>query len=312
MTEQGAAGFTPGLPIELRSGFDDDAEVYQRTRPVCPPELFDDLMRLARLSPGDRVLEIAPGTGQATVPLAERGLAITAVELGASLAAVARRRLARFPDVEVVTSAFEDWQPTDDNPWSAVVVFSALHWIDPKLRYTKPAALLRPNSAFVVAGCQWARPAVVHPFWTEVQQEYRAVGFRGAPPPPPAEFEPWHFPPQAAESGFEETASLRYPFQKTYSAEDYLAQLATQSGTRELGPEKAAMFLDLVRRRLDVHGRPSLTATFVGYLTVAFRRLRPARCLALSLPQDVVASGRATATPATGSVADQVLARLKR
>jgi protein-L-isoaspartate O-methyltransferase len=104
MANQWAAGLTPAWALELRAGFDADAEVYQRTRPVCPPALFDDLIRLAGLSPGDRVLEIAPGTGQATVPLAERGLAVTSVELGPSLAAVARRRLARFPAVEVVTS----------------------------------------------------------------------------------------------------------------------------------------------------------------------------------------------------------------
>ena len=272
MTEHWWPGLTPAAAIELRGGFADDAEVYQRTRPVCPPELFDDLMRLARLSAGDRVLEIAPGTGQATVPLAERGLVITAVELGASLAAVARGRLAHFPDVNVVTSAFEDWQQTDDAPWRAVIVFSALHWIDPAVRYTKPAALLRPGSAMVVAGCQWARPTAAHPFWTEVQQDYLAVGFRGSPPPPPEEFEPWHFPPSATEAGFDETASLLYPFQKTYSAADYLAQLATQSGTKELGPEEAAHFLSLVRHRLDALGRPSLTATFVGFLAVAIRR----------------------------------------
>ena len=78
----------------LRAGFDEAAETYQRTRPVCPPQLFDDLVRLAGLAPGDRVADIGCGTGQATVPLAERGMAVTAVELGAGLAAVARRRLA--------------------------------------------------------------------------------------------------------------------------------------------------------------------------------------------------------------------------
>ena len=108
MANEWTAGLTPVAARELRVGFDDDAEVYERTRPVCPPELFADLIRLARLAPGDRVLEIAPGTGQATIPLAERGLAVTAVELGPALAAAARRRLARFPAVEVVTSSFED------------------------------------------------------------------------------------------------------------------------------------------------------------------------------------------------------------
>ena len=277
MAEQWWPGLTPAAAAELRGGFNDDAEVYQRTRPVCPRELFDDLMRVARLSPGDRVLEIAPGTGQATVPLAERGLAITAVELGASLAAMARRRLARFPAAEVVTSAFEEWQPAGDHPWNAVIVFSALHWIDPEVRYAKPAALLRPGGAMVVAGCQWARPAVAHPFWNDVQQDYQAVGFRGSPPPPPEEFKPWHFPPSATEAGFDEAASLLYPFQKTYSAEDYLAQLATQSTAKELGREKAGKFLGLVRHRLAAHGWPPLTATFVGYLAVAIRRERAIR-----------------------------------
>jgi hypothetical protein len=50
---------------DLSAGFDEAAEVYQRTRPVCPPQLFDDLIGLAGLSPGNRVVEIGCGTGQA-------------------------------------------------------------------------------------------------------------------------------------------------------------------------------------------------------------------------------------------------------
>jgi SAM-dependent methyltransferase len=275
MANRWSAGLTPAAALALRAGFDDDAEVYQRTRPVCPPALFDDLIRLAGLSPGDRVLEIAPGTGQATVPLAERGLAVTAVELGPSLAAVARRRLASFPAVEVVTSSFEDWQPRDDVSYDAVVVCNALHWIDAEVRYAKPAALLRPGSAFAIASCQWARPVRADPFWTEVQQDYLAVGFRGSPPPAPDQVEPWRFPPAGSDAGFVETASRRYPFAMTYSAADYLAQLSTQAGTRELGSARAADFLDRVRRRLDALGSPALTATFVACLTIGTRRERP-------------------------------------
>ena len=69
---------------QLRTVFNLAAEDFDRTRPVCPPQVFDDLIRLAGLGPGDRVAEIGCGTGQATVPLAERGLTVTAVELGPS------------------------------------------------------------------------------------------------------------------------------------------------------------------------------------------------------------------------------------
>jgi SAM-dependent methyltransferase len=254
----------------LRAGFDADAEAYQRTRPVGPPQMFDDLVRLARLSPGDRVVEIGCGTGQATVPLAERGLAVTAIELGPALAQVARRRLADFPNVDVVTSSFEDW-PANQGGADAVVAINCLHWIDPAVRYAKPAGLLKPQAAMVVVSCAWARPEDAEPFWAQVQEDYRAVGFEGSPPPPPSQIEAWHFPAEASPY-FEEIASLRYPFQLTYSAGDYLAQLATQSGTHALGAATAERFLSLVRRRLEAAGWPSLTATFVGRLAVARQR----------------------------------------
>jgi len=253
----------------LRAGFDRAAEDFQRTRPVCPPQLFDDLIDLAGLEAGCRVLEIGCGTGQATVPLAERGLAVTAVELGAELAAIARRRLAGFPAAEVVTCSFEDWQPQGAR-FDAVLAVSSLHWIDPPLRYSKPYGLLRSGGVMAVAGCQWARPANAEPFWTEVQEDYRAVGFEGSPPPPPEQIGPKHFPPEAG-SFFSEVASLRYPFQVRYGAEDYLAILATQSGTRALGEARSAEFLARVRHRLESLGWPRLTATFVGRLTVGRR-----------------------------------------
>ena len=254
---------------DLRSGFDRAAEDYQRTRPVCPPQLFDDLIRLAGLQAGDRVIEIGCGTGQATVPLAQRGLAVTAVELGPGLAAIARRRLTGFPAAEVVTSSFEDWRPQEAG-FDAVVAVNSLHWIDPRLRYAKPHELLRPGGAMALAGCMWARPADAGPFWTEVQADYRAVGFEGDPPPAPGQIGPRHFPREAW-SLFTEVASLRYPFEVVYRAEDYLANLATQSGTRALGEARSAEFLARVRRRLESFGWPELTATFVGYLTVGQR-----------------------------------------
>jgi len=257
------------LTRHLRGGFDRAAEDYQRTRPVCPPQLFEDLIRLAGLTAGDRVIEIGCGTGQATVPLAERGLAVTAVELGPELAAIARRRLTGFPAAEVVTCSFEDWQP-QDAVFDAVVAVNCLHWIDPQLRYSKPHGLLRSGGAMVVAGCKWARPADAGRFWTDVQADYRAVGYEGDPPPPPEQIGPWHFPSEAR-SLFMEVASRRYPFEVLYSAEDYLANLATQSGTHALGEVRSAEFLARVRQRLESFGWPQLTAAFVGYLTVGQR-----------------------------------------
>jgi SAM-dependent methyltransferase len=180
----------------LRAGFDRAAEDYQRTRPICPRQLFDDLIQLTGLEAGGRVMEIGCGTGQATVPLAERGLTVTAVELGAELAAIARRRLTGFPAAEVVTCSFEDWPPPGA-AFDAVVAVNSLHWIDPELRYSKPYGLLRSGGTMAVAGCLWAQAADAERFWTDVQEDYRAVEFDGSPPPPPEQIGPRHFPPES-------------------------------------------------------------------------------------------------------------------
>ncbi|HEY5988888.1 MAG TPA: class I SAM-dependent methyltransferase [Streptosporangiaceae bacterium] len=108
----------------LRTTFTEDAELYDRARPGYPPEMFDDLVELAGIGPGCRVLEIGCGTGQATVPLAERGCRIVAVELGAAMAGIARDRLARCPAAEVVTSSFEAW-PLPPEPFDVVLAATA-------------------------------------------------------------------------------------------------------------------------------------------------------------------------------------------
>jgi SAM-dependent methyltransferase len=259
--------------LSLRGGFDAAAQVYDRTRPVCPAGLFDDLVDLAGLAPGDEVIEIGCGTGQATVPLAERGLAVTAVELGAELAAIARDRVAAFPAVEVVTASFESWERAIAS-CDAVAAFNSMHWIDPRHRYAKPFRLLRPGGFIVVGACAWARPADAGRFWAEVQEDYRAVGYPGSPPPPPELIGPRHLPVEAR-GFFDEVASLRYPFEVDYSARDFLDQLATQSSTRALGRAASAEFLARVRSRLESLGWPTLTATFVGLLTVGRRLLTP-------------------------------------
>src|SRR3954470_2974834 len=138
----------------LRTTFDAVADRYRQPRPAYPEALYDTLIAAARLSPGDRLLEVGCATGTATLPLARRGFRITCVELGAALAAVARRDLAGFSAVEVVQGAFEDWRPAVGEPFDLVFAATAWHWLDPERRFRRAWELLRPGGhlAFWSAG----------------------------------------------------------------------------------------------------------------------------------------------------------------
>ena len=75
--------------------------------------------------------------------------------------------------------------------------------------------------------------------------------------------------PAEAAVYFEEVTARRYPCQVVYAAEEYLALLATQSGTSLLGEERRTEFLARVGARLGAW--PRLTASFVGFLTIGKR-----------------------------------------
>jgi 16S rRNA A1518/A1519 N6-dimethyltransferase RsmA/KsgA/DIM1 with predicted DNA glycosylase/AP lyase activity len=81
----------------LRRTFETAADLYDTARPSYPDELFDDLVSLAGLKPGDRLLEIGCATGKATRALLERGFSVVCVEMGAQLAEHARSNLAGLP-----------------------------------------------------------------------------------------------------------------------------------------------------------------------------------------------------------------------
>ncbi len=129
---------------DRRHGFDTVAADYDAARPGYPGALYDDLAAMCGLGPGARVLEVGCGTGQATQELAGRGASVTAIELGPALAALARDRMARSPEVEVVTAAFEEWTAPPER-FDLAVSATAFHWLDAETALPKVADAVRPG-----------------------------------------------------------------------------------------------------------------------------------------------------------------------
>jgi SAM-dependent methyltransferase len=257
---------------QLRQSFNEAAELYDRARPGYPAALFGDLAALAGIGPGCRVLEIGCGTGQATVPLAERECEIVCVELGANLAAVAQRKLARFPNVRVVVSAFEDW-PLPAEPFDCVIAATAFHWLDPAVRVTKAADALRSDGTLATIGTHHVAGGDTE-FFAEVQSCYE----RWDPTTPAglrlqsAAVIPYDSEELDRSGRFGSAVFRRYEWELTYTATTYLETLMTYSGHRTLAPEARSNLLAGIADLIETRYRGRITKRYMTELRVAHRR----------------------------------------
>ena len=257
-------------PNHFRTSFDRAADDYDAARPGYPPALFDDLAELTGVGAGSRILEVGPGTGQATLPLAERGCRVVAVELGAHLATAARRNLARFPAVEVVTAAFEDW-PLPAEPFDLVLAATAFHWIDPAVRVVKAADALRPGG--------WLATITTHhiaggdeSFFAAAQSCYE----RWDPETPPGgvALEPAAGIPYASDEldrsrRFAPARFRRYEWELPYTTASYLDLLRTYSGHRDLDPEPRSSLLGCIADLIDSRYGGRITKRYLTELRAA-------------------------------------------
>jgi SAM-dependent methyltransferase len=138
--------------LRRRASFNEAASLYDGARPDYPDVVFDDLIALSGVPAGGEILEIGPGTGKATVPLARRGFSILGIELGEQMAALAREKLVDYPQARIEIGTFEEW-PLPEAAFDLAVSASAWHWIDPSIGYAKVARALKPGGSL---GLMWS------------------------------------------------------------------------------------------------------------------------------------------------------------
>jgi SAM-dependent methyltransferase len=126
-----------------RSFFGSDPETYDAVRPGHAAEVYDILRRRCGLGPGSRVLEIGPGTGQATrrlLDLVEGPL--VAVEPDPALAGYLR---AAFGDrVDVRETALEEAE-LERGRYDLAAAASSFHWVEEGAGLAKLRGALRPG-----------------------------------------------------------------------------------------------------------------------------------------------------------------------
>ena len=128
---------------EGRKLFGLDPAAYDAARPGHAAQVYEILVGRCGLAPGTSVLEVGPGTGQASRELVRLGAdPLVALEPNPALAAYLGDSLGAGVDVRV--DALEDAELPPGH-FDLAVAASSFHWVDEAVGLTKVAEALRPE-----------------------------------------------------------------------------------------------------------------------------------------------------------------------
>ena len=135
--------------MEFRKIFDTIPEQFDRYRPRYSAELFEDLITDTGTGPGKSVLEIGPGTGQATDPILNTGCDYHAIELGEHLYEKMKSKYGQYPNFSIVK---EDFITHDFNRQKFDMIYSAaaIQWIPEETAFSKTYDLLKPGGTLAM------------------------------------------------------------------------------------------------------------------------------------------------------------------
>ncbi len=127
------------------ASFDDLATAYRRYRIGYASELYDVLDEFG-FGSGKHVLDVGCGTGLVSHELADRGCAITGIDVSGPMLEHARELVPRASFVEAPAETL----PFADDSFDAAVSGQAFHWFDQDKALAEMCRVVRPGGTIAV------------------------------------------------------------------------------------------------------------------------------------------------------------------
>ena len=248
--------------MEFRKVFDTIPEQFDRYRPRYCPALFSDLISYAGIGPGKTLLELGPGTGQATDPILDTGCDYHAIELGEHLFQFMKRKYGSRPNFHIVN---DDFIIHDFEGQHFDLIYSAatIQWIPEEIAFSKTFDLLKPGGtlAMMLTKGDYRTPNEAR--FQKIQRVY-AQYFH-----PETEYRHGSFSyTKAPDYGYVDFEKREYHGQRVFTADEYMAFCGTHCDHIVIPePDKSRLFSGLRQAVLEAGNRIVFQDTYVLYLT---------------------------------------------
>ena len=135
--------------MEFRKVFDTIPEQFDKFRPRYSSDLFKYLIDTEHIGPGVKVLELGPGTGQATDPILNTGCDYNAIELGEHLYEKMKEKFGQYENFHIVNDDFitHDFK---DRKFDMIYSATTIQWIPEDIAFSKTFDLLKPGGTLAM------------------------------------------------------------------------------------------------------------------------------------------------------------------
>lgn len=247
--------------MEFRKVFDTIPEQFDRYRPRYCAELFADLISFADLNRGKSVLELGPGTGQATEPILDTGCDYHAVEIGDNFCNLLQKKYGQRPNFHLIHDDFIT-HDFGDGKFDLIYSAATIQWIPEEIAFSKTFALLKPGGTLAMMLTRGDYKTPNEQLYNEIQKVY-AVYYKPETPYTHGGFGYTNAPAY----GYHPVEKREFFGERVMTAEEYVAFCGTHCDHIVIPePYKSKLFDGLRAAVLAAGDRIVFHDTFVLYL----------------------------------------------
>lgn len=248
--------------MEFRKIFDTIPDQFDKYRPRYSQELFDKLIDYAKIGPGKEVLELGPGTGQASEPIIKTGCDYHAIELGEHLYAKMKEKYADLPNFSIVNDDFITYD-FGDQKFDMIYSAATIQWIPEKIAFSKTFELLKPGGVLAMMLTREDYRSYNEALYNKIQKVYDAY-FK-----PETEYAQGGFGyTNAPAYGFTEVETYHFYGAREMTADEYVAFSGTHCTHLVIPEPYNTQFFDGLRNAVLEEGNKIIFKdTYVLYLT---------------------------------------------
>ncbi len=246
---------------EFRRVFDIIPELFDKFRPRYSDELFNYLISEAEIGTDKCVLEIGPGTGQATEPVLRTGCEYHAIELGEHLYRKMLEKYGKLPNFSIVNDDFITYD-FGDMKFDMIYSAATIQWIPETIAFSKTFDLLKTGGTLAMMLTRSEYRSENEELYEKIQTLYD----RYYKPDIPYMHGKFRYT-AAPEYGFSEVKRLEFKGQRVLNADEYVAFSGTHCDHIVLPEKLRTEFFEGLRDAvLDAGDQIVFNDTYVLYI----------------------------------------------